>query len=201
MYEIIEDASPYYIRFKFFGLEEIIKYVLSNTNFKSLDANNYIHKTYFIEDSIKIIDMLPMSNVFNFRKHRVASFLTPPGKCSSIHKDGKADRVSFNIPLTILDDKCLTSWYHDLTFNNKEMYGTPYSRIIFFNKDGYKDIPKLKTLIAKPNEILLFNTDIFHSWENNQSSYEREVLTFRLDDQDGLIYFDDAKKKLFKNTI
>lgn len=201
MYEIIEDASPFYIRFRFTGLDKVISYALSVSIFDIIDAKNYIHKTYRSEDSSQIIDMLPMSKIFNFRKHRVANFLTHPKKCSSIHKDGRADRVSFNIPLIILDDECITSWYNDETFSERALYGMPYSRIIYFNKEGYSEIKKAKELVVKPNEMILFNTDIFHSWENNNSTNMREVLTLRLEDTEGLMYFDEVKTKLFDLKI
>jgi hypothetical protein len=198
MYEIIEDASPYYVRFTFSGLQDIISHVTGIKEFNSLDAKNYIHKTYLPEDSNNIINMLPMSRIFSFRKHRVASFLTPPKKCSSIHKDGKADRVSFNIPLIVSDSDCITSWYSDSTFVDREIYGMPYSRTMLFDRDGYSNIQKAKTLIVRPNEALLFNTDIFHSWENNNSLNVREILTFRLDDPEGILHFDTVKKQLFE---
>jgi hypothetical protein len=54
----------------------------------------------------------------------------------------------------------------------------------------------LKSMVAIQGECILFNTDIYHDWDNTQSNNERIVLTLRLENP-GLMYFDDVKKILF----
>ena len=51
-------------------------------------------------------------------------------------------------------------------------------------------------MVAKPNEMILFNTDIFHSWDNTKSDKSRRILTLRAKNY-STFYFDDAKKILF----
>jgi hypothetical protein len=75
------------------------------------------------------------------------------------------------------------------------VFGLPYTRKILLEKAGYSHIPKLKQMVARPNEMLLFNTDIYHSWEN-KSRHTREVLTMRIRSIPE-IYFEDARKILF----
>jgi len=51
-------------------------------------------------------------------------------------------------------------------------------------------------MTAKPNECILFNTDIWHDFDNSQSTNRRMVLTLRVNNP-STFYFDDAKKALF----
>lgn len=195
MYEIIEDCSPFYIRFKFDGLDELIDHIKNLPINGGKNYGSYIHKNFGFKEAISILKRLPMSEQFKWRVSRVAIFSTGPGGNCHIHKDAY-DKVSFNIPLTILDDKCRTAWYSDETFSDREPAGLPYSRAIYYSKDGYDHIPKLKEMIARSNEMLLFNTDIYHSWENQHSENIREMLTIRLR-EDSDMPFEDARKILF----
>jgi len=198
MYTIIEDCSPYYITFTFPGLEDLVDYIKSQTptvvNPKA--GPRYTQVSFDLPVADLILKKLPMYNQFNWMQHRVSVFSTPRGKASSIHKDGGNHRASFNIPLTVLDDKCKTAWYSDTQFGDKKTQGEPYSRIIHFNRHGYDSVPKLKEMVAKPNQMILFNTDIFHSWDNSKSTNTRSVLTMRVSNADQ-VYFDDIKKILF----
>ena len=110
VYTIIEDCSPYYIRFKYDGLDELISFI-ANQPIKQedilnciRDGNNYQHYNYNAEVSQQILDKLPMSKDIDFNVKRVAVFTTPPGGKCFAHKDGTAHRVSFNIPIQILDN-------------------------------------------------------------------------------------------------
>ena len=50
------------------------------------------------------------------------------------------------------------------------------------------------------NECILFNTDIFHDFDNSQSSSTRVILTLRIDETiRKKMYFDDVKNILFMN--
>jgi hypothetical protein len=50
-------------------------------------------------------------------------------------------------------------------------------------------------MTAVPNEMILFNTDIYHSWEN-KSKHVREVLTLRIEEDKNLSFL-DVRKILF----
>ena len=49
---------------------------------------------------------------------------------------------------------------------------------------------------AVANECILFNTDIYHSWDNTKSSDQRIVLTMR-DINVETVSYDEAKQILF----
>ena len=195
MYTIIEDCSPYYIRFTWEGISNLIKTVsehpidLSN----GLERSGYVHYNYGPEMSNYIVSNLPMKDIVDIDKERVAIFVTPPGGKSVIHKDGKAARYSINLPIIINDDKCITRWYNDELLDTFEKENDDYSRVIVVNSD----LPEpSKAITVKSNECILFNTDIYHSWDNGDSSRERRILTLRDSDIEN-VYFTDIKKILF----
>jgi hypothetical protein len=121
---------------------------------------------------------------------------TQPGGGHRPHKDGAATKCSFNYSIRILDDDSETTWYTDQELADCRIYlpETPASReIIGFDKTRHKPICTLK---AKPNECMLINVNIFHAWDNSQSSNERVMLTLRAEDQDN-ITFEQARQILF----
>lgn len=203
MYEIIEDCSPYCIRFRFEGLEELINFIKTLKPSVEYGAVNYFHRTFHEVDAKKIIEKLPMANDFDWLTKRFTIFSTPPGRCCAIHKDGNAykdggggDFVGINIPLTILDDQCVTSWYDDEVFKDMNVFGWPYCFKVLFDPKGYDQFPKLKQMVMKPTEVVLFNSSIYHSWENNKSKNIREILTLRFKHGEQINFF-DARKILF----
>jgi len=199
MYTVIEDASPYYIRFKFEGLEQIIDFVRSSTDFVERDIKDtYKHFDFNLPTAEQIVSMLPMSSTFDFMRKRVAIFSTPPGAASGIHKDGVDTRVSFNIPIEILDNHCLTRWFDDSSFTDIPLTKMPYSRhVMGFLNPMYNKVIPVKEMIAQPNEMILFNTDIFHSWDNKDSKNFRKILTLRIHNPKDL-KFEDVSKMLFE---
>ena len=197
-YEIIENCSPYYIRFKWNGLLDLIKFVSEQPVYieNGTQHSAYTHYDFDVSSAQQIINLLPMKE-FNFTLERVALFITPAGKISSIHKDGNSNRFSINIPIKVLDNKCITKWYSDNTFKNIPPVGLPYTRRIPIASSS--NIDAVQTMIAQPNECILFNTDVYHSWDNSQSTNQRVVLTLRVKNSEN-IYFEDVKKILFGNV-
>ena len=203
-YTVIEDASPYFVKFTFPGLDDLIAYIKSIKPEVEYGAMNYFHRIFSQTDAQRIISKLPMKDQFEWVDKRLTIFSTPPGRCCAIHKDGNAfggagkfDAVGLNIPLTILDDKCVTSWYSDSLFDVNKNSGWPYcySKVLF-EPNGYDNLPKLKQMTMQPNEMILFNSSIYHSWENNKSKNLREILTFRFKNG-GDVTFEQARKILF----
>ena len=200
-YTIIEDCSPFFIRFTFDGLGEIIDYVKENSNNVMFEQKffEYLHQNLTHEVSDVLINMLPMKSQFDFNRDRVALFTTQPGAGCGIHKDGANCKVSLNIPVQVSDDKCITYWYDDSTFANSTVSGMPYGRIISrwngAEIESIQKTPNIKTMNARDNEMVLFNTDIYHSWDNAQSSNIRKLLTLRILDMS--LGFDDVKKIIF----
>lgn len=208
-YTIIEDCSPYYIRFTWPGLTTLIDYVkqLSVSQCETFNFSGYDHINFGPSEAVEIIKQLPMRSKIKLMSKRVTLFQTHPGGKSSVHKDSTDHRFSINIPIEINDSKCVTSWWSDESLLEYEQNllsrEGANSKIMVTSRritNANKPLPAPdKTMIAVPNECILFNTDIFHNWNNSESTNRRTVLTFRAVDP-GKIYFDDAKKILFKNT-
>jgi hypothetical protein len=194
--KIIEDSSPHYVRFTHDGLDKVVgkcQQILSTIN---MTDENFIHHRVSVEEGNEILSMIPFSKSFNFMQYRVSLFISKPGLYYRAHKDGLDHRFSINYPIQILDDKCVTSWYSDKdlhgykidTLNNKSR------ECIDFDKGNHTPT---KTMTAKMGECILFNTDLFHDWDNTASDNYRVVLTLRCKNP-GNIYFQEAKQILFK---
>ena len=197
MYTIIEDCSPYYIRFKWEGLQEVISSVSQQSLEKEEKHAGYQTEWLFRETAAKINDMLPFKNL-ELRLNRFCIFNTYPDGGAGIHKDGVDNKVSINIPLQILDDKCITAWYDDDQFKDWTVSGNaghiPTRNIL---RDWRKaaTYPTVKKMIARPDEAVLINTDIYHTFWNKDSTNSRKVLTLRV--QNHSIHFDEIKKMMF----
>ena len=193
MYTIIEDCSPFYIRFKWEGIEELINFIATRP-IQVTDGHKragYVHYNFDLGTATQILNRLPLPIKIN--DTRVALFITPPGGKSTIHKDGKAARYSINLTIVVPDDKCITNWYSDESLKEFKKKNDDYSRIVV----NYNIQPTtIKTMSAVANECILFNTDIYHSWDNTKSSDQRIVLTMR-DINVETVSYDEAKQILF----
>ena len=201
MIQIIENKYPYFIKFKFEGLEELINYVASlETDPTRSPTNSDFTQGYHTEENARsIISRLPFADKFKWHYTRVSPFITGPGISSRIHKDGDRTRVSFNIPLVILDEDCLTTWYRDEELSDCELSHL-YTARIPVNWENKKR-KHVMTMVHKPGEMVLFNTDIFHRWDNTKSKNIRSVLTMRLcPSYESDMYFDKVKNILFDNA-
>jgi len=199
-YTVIEDCSPYYIRFTHTGLKEFVDYILEIYNQQNWPLNSsesnpgFRHCRLPLEIAKTVLEKTPVAKDIELNMHRVSYFTSAPGMKYRAHKDGIDHRFSLNYTVKILDDKCVTSWYND-----DELKHYPIDNIGGVSReclgfDSSKHTAQ-KTMIAQPNECILFNTDIFHSWDNSQSINERIVLTLR-STTPGIVYFDDVKKVL-----
>jgi hypothetical protein len=197
-YTIIEDCSPYYIRFTFDGLDKIIEFLQQQDVPIHKSYPNYIHHIFDVEVATQIRDMLPMSKVMSIGVKKMNMFDTPSFGGVGPHKDGVEVRCSFNIPIKILDDLCETVWYESSQFDGMEWnVRNEYTRNMYNHLPTIDQFKTLKKMVAKPNEMLLFNTEIFHSWYN-KSPHNRKIVTIRTTaDECGDFYFEDAKKLIF----
>lgn len=208
--KIIEDCSPYYVRFTFEGLDRLIE--LCNTVSipdRVYDTpHNVIHIHLQQEIVTELLSILPFGNKVEWNKNRATFFVTEPGVYYGAHKDGKDCKVSFNFAISILDDKCITHWYNENEFDNYEIcsdyipsldYYTPKGFVVreVLNWDPSKHTP-VKTMIMQPNEVVLFNTDIYHNWDNSQSNNRRVILTLR-HLRPGTLSFTDAKNLILSS--
>ena len=194
-FTILENSSPYYIRFTHEGIDDILNYV-RNCIPDTREYSDFKHHRLLPKQSAELCKLLPFAKHINLMQHRMGLFISKPGMYYRAHKDGLDHRFSINYTIKILDDKCITSWYSDEELDKYKIDNliTNTSReCVGFVKDKHKP---LKTMVAKQNECILFNTDIFHDWDNTQSNNERIVLTLRVNNP-GQMYFDDAKRILF----
>jgi hypothetical protein len=211
-YQIIEDCSPYYIRFTHNNVKEVVDYsnlLLKNYKFEK----GFTHQKIDPESIETLMSKIPMSDDLDFNFNRTAFFVTQPGHYYRAHKDGLDTRCGINYTIKIQDNKCITNWYSDEDLknykidnmkylphykNNPVQYNQGISReIIDFKKNNH--IP-IKSMIAQPNECILFNTEIFHDFDNSASDKDRIVLTLRFKDA-GTVFFDDIKNYILKNQI
>jgi len=195
MIEIIEDVSPYFLRLNHSGLDNVIDKCLLYIKGLTFDSTGFTHYKFSTDQAKDILDSVPFSSLFNFNLERVSLFVTAPGYYYRAHKDGLDHRFSINYTVKILDDKCVTSWYSD---SDLDVYGIDNLKQKIsrecegFNKNKHQP---LKSMTAKAKECILFNTDIFHDFDNSKSLNERIVLTLR-DVNPGQIYFEEAKNRI-----
>jgi hypothetical protein len=201
-YTIIEDCSPYYIRFTHSGIDQIIDYCKHNSPYIDHLEKTFIHHVFPEDQAIHLLSITPLAQQMPLRPHRVSLFMTKPGRYYRAHKDGLIDRFSINYTVSINDDKCITSWYTDQECSDYQIVDKIAARsreCLGFIKENHTPI---KSMIAKPNEGILFNTDIFHDFDNRQSNFSRTILTFRImENLSSDTYFEDAKKIMFGTDI
>ena len=132
---IIENASPYFVRFTHEGIDKIIDLCLSiiqqnkgtvytqyvenletHVDWFPTDISEYEHDLTVIkldQESIEqIIDLIPWKNeVFDFKNGVIFIMKTGPGWRQTIHKD-RSD-FGLNYVLYVADDKCITTFYNE----------------------------------------------------------------------------------------
>lgn len=202
-YTIIEDASPYYVRFTFEGLSDAIEEIRSIPKPPEKPGGGQLQREYtqyiFDEETGKhIVEKLGLWDKIAIKTDRVLIVETPPGGGCGIHKDGAASKTGINIPLLIIDHSCITSWYKEEEFPDQEHVYGAYSRNAFGDFYIMNDVyTAIRTLKVIPNEMILMNTDLWHSWDNTKSENFRSLLTLKIDQHNDLT-FDQVKELLFK---
>lgn len=194
-HEVIEDSSPYYIRFTHPGIKDLLDYCHQHIPDLS-DIKVFQHYIFPWEQSQKILSLVPAAKVIPFQQDRVSLFITAPGYAYTAHKDGANHRFSLNYTIRVLDNKCKTSWYSDddlKEYKIDDVYNSWSREIEGF--DNSKHTP-IKTMIAKPYEGVLVNTDMWHDWDNSNSNNYRIVLTLR-HKYPADNYFNDVRRTLF----
>jgi len=194
-YTIIEDCSPFYIRFTYDNIDAILQKsteLIRGIKFEK----SFTHYKYPDEHSRQILDMVPLINDVELNPYRISMFVTQPGGYYRAHKDGLNIKFGINYTVKILDDKCITNWYSDEDLKNYEIDNLPRKisrECVNFDKTNHTPI---KSMTAIQGECILFNTDIFHDVDNRASTNERMMLTFRPFKPEN-ICFDDVKKIIF----
>jgi len=196
--EIIEDCSPYYIRFTHDGINDLVdlcKSYITPELLENCKNKDFINHKLPLNQSEKVLSLLPFLDKIKLIKERVSLFVTRPGHYYKAHKDGKNHRCSINYTIMIMDNKCITSWYNDEDLKDYSVDPAHLNsrECLDFVKENHTPI---KSMIAKPNEAILFNTEIFHDWDNTNSENYRVVLTLRSQNP-GEVYFNDVKNIFF----
>ena len=208
IYTIIEDCSPYYIRFTYAGIEQVLEQcssehydyqkMIDDQPSTYLDKNgrkSFVH--YKLDQSCgqKLLENVPMRDALNVDDTRVSFFISAPRCVYRPHKDGLAVRCGINYSVQINDDKCVTSWYDDkdLSIYPIDTVGGRSREAKGFVRGNHTP---LKSMTAKQGECILFNTELFHDWDNSQSPNMRVVLTLRFREPHKM-YFADVKRILF----
>ena len=196
MVEIIEDCSPFYVRFTYPGIHKLIDLYSSSLPPMESLKNQFSHLILPADKARQILDLFPLAEHVSFTENRVSGFISKPGLYYRAHKDGTNHRFSVNFAVKVLDDKCITSWYsdQDLQEYSIDTLGGYSRECINFDKSKHTAI---KQMTVQQSECILFNTDIFHDWDNRDSENIRIMLTLRSTDP-GNVYFDDVKKLLYK---
>lgn len=113
--QVLEDCSPFYIRFTFDKLDSIVQFVISKLNtLRIRHTSGYSHKDFPIEISEEIISLLPKNFAFQFLVDRVSIFDTPPGGGHHLgpHTDNADNRYSARLHVPILSNSgCIHEWY------------------------------------------------------------------------------------------
>ena len=195
MYTIIEDCSPFYVRFTHAGLDEVVakclKYI-EGTEF----VRGFTHHRYKRDQAYDIMQSVPMRDQLDLMHARVSLFVTGPGHYYRAHKDGLDHRYSLNYTVKVLDDQCVTQWYSD---SELSAYPLVFPLGTSRECDGFvkENHTPLKSMVAVQGECILFNTEIFHDFDNRKSENVRMVLTLR-DRNPSAVFFEDAKARIFK---
>lgn len=205
-YTIIEDCSPYYIRFTHPGIEKVNEIFLQHLeaqNFhtnqsgssKASDLRTSGWNPLKLDEIIKhrVSDKIPFWNDFNFSLSLYAT--STPGVRFPIHKDTKFDRVGINYLLETHDDNCVTNFYSEESVSHlPQKTLNTYSQGPTIDKDAECPAP-IKTAIFKQGEAILFNPGIWHDWDNSTGSGRRVNVLLR--GIQGYPSFEEIRKKLF----
>lgn len=202
-FEIIEDCSPYFIRYKHTGSDEVIEMCKRQ---KQLQIDSLEHKKKFIHcrlpepTGIEILSKVYKAQELSLATTRVSLFVTQPNHYYRPHRDGLAVPMGINYNVDIVDDKCVTSWYDNAAFAGRPIDNLPSNssrEIGDYNRRVEKHtIKPAKSMTAKQGEVILFNTDLFHDVDNENSSNERTILTLRSTQFEKINFF-KARQILF----
>jgi hypothetical protein len=208
MYTIIQDSRPYYIIYTFPGLEELIDlcryYPLPGGR---VDYSGFLHQRMGPQWSDRVLSMVPASQQMPLNRERVSLFVSEPGFYYGPHKDGTNHRFSLNFAIQVKDSQCVTSWYSDQDLADYSVTSEylPWTQRRLSNRsreiEGWcpGDRVPLHSMCLQQGQAILFNTELFHDFDNRTSSHRRVILTLR-HQTPALVYFEDAARIMFGLT-
>lgn len=199
-YQIIEDCSPYYIRFTHEGIEKFCENALTIHNNRDWSSARirlelFRRRVLAQSDAMELLKDSPISSDIDLNYSMTSYFVSFPGLRYRVHKDGMNINFSINYGLKIQDSLCYTRWYEESISDlyNLDTLGNTSRELKNVDTSIH---PPLCTMVAKQYEVTLVNTSLWHEWDNSQSNNERIVLTLRVKDYDNF-YYEDVRKILF----
>lgn len=184
-FEIIEDCSPYFIRYRHTGCDKVIE-LAKEYKQKFIDTMSYqkkfLHSKMPVEMGTALLEHVYKAKELELTNTRVSLFVTQPDVYYRPHRDGLSLAAGINYNINMKDDLCVTSWYNNEDFTGRPIdnLGGVSREIGDYNRQLEKDLIKpAKSMIAKTGDVVLFNTDIYHDVDNSQSPNERTLLTLR----------------------
>jgi hypothetical protein len=180
---MIETASPYYCIMDHDGLLDIIdcaRDVTQKNRFAFVrEGLHFKHCRLTQEDCQQLLRQTPLTLLSNYCSHAYASlFITSPGYYYRAHKDGMDIRFALNYMLEVSDQDCVTSWYSDdveLDYTKDNLNGMS-RELDNFTRSRHQ--PVCQTTFLQ-NQCVLFNTDVYHDFDNSTSNNTRIILTIR----------------------
>jgi hypothetical protein len=205
MYRIVEDCSPYYVRFtasehsKVVDIcQQIVDHYKDQTDFTSIPVES--------TDAKLLVEQIPLFGLLRLNKQRINLFVSQPGVYRPPHKDGAIMQFGINFMIEVLDDKCITSWYGEELAERKDYFsgiddnGIQHRQLRELREYQQGEATPIKSMIAMAADCVLFNVGMFHDWDNTASPNRRIVLTLR-PPPGSTMSFEQAKKILFQNKL
>jgi hypothetical protein len=210
-YTIIKDCSPYYIAFTHEGMSEYISFLKQAAMPKTLSSVShptFINYNISAKDTAlaeEVVSRSLVSKDVPLRYGRVNIAFTGPNKRYHVHKDGHlngGDSFSINYPIEVRDDLCITRWYDESIASQfpRSQEGYHTDRQLSMTKEDHLSLVPVQETIVQPDHAILFNTEIWHDWDNSESSNIRAILTLRQRIENGrntVGTFFDARKIMF----
>jgi hypothetical protein len=198
-YQILEDCSPYFIRFTHEGIEDVVSFCKNVKPDSSLITKDFYPHKLTLEQCKELYTLIPMSTQIEFQSQS-SLYISKPGYYYRPHKDGRFNRFALNYTVQVLDETSTVNWYSDEELKDYKidsyMEQAGIGReCVDVSKEKHK--PLMSTTI-RPNQCMMINTDLFHSVDNTKSPNERVILTLRTSMKyKENMYFEDARKILF----
>jgi hypothetical protein len=206
-YTILEDCSPYYVRFTHPDIDKIVAICQA----QNIDAvgpeipatrvgirpSNFKTVRLDAASSAGIAPCLPWDSTFPNSVYTL--FVSDPGLQFPIHKDAAADNFGINYVVQVQDNGSKTHWYDeaDITSHITVAYNTDSIVSRTVTTGDYKPTP-IKTLAYEPGvaQGVLLNIGMYHSFENTSATNRRIIMITRCP-SNSQYDFATAKKMMF----
>jgi hypothetical protein len=195
--KIVSTKFPYYCIIEHSEQKTIVEYarqILIEEKFEFVRGTQHFrHQRINKHDCELLLKLSPFRYVTQGLKAYASIFSTAPGHYYRAHKDGQTIRAALNYIIDCRDQFCITSWYDnnvEESYKLNDLNGVS-RELENFQKQHHQ--PATSTVFEQ-DQCILFNTDIYHDFDNTQSSNYRHVLTIRFSQPDDLYWQDIVKE-------